>query len=413
MVDISGVAFAGQLPSPTGRDWASWRGPFGNHTTDERDWNPRALEGGATICWQVNIGRGHGAVSVRGNRVYAFGNQKNEISGRLTDCDVVTCLDAATGREIWRYAYASHPGNSPGPRATPFVDANCVYTHSRHGRVHCLEMDTGRVIWSTDLKDFGYKEPRFGFCSSPVIHDNILLLCVGGSGIALDKRTGRKIWSGDTRMADCQSSPILFEREGQTVSVLMNREAMNIVDVQTGQVRLSFPWGFSRNDASVIQNMLLLSNTQDGAVLLDISSDPPKPVWRREHIFGSLQGFVIFKRWAFGFGRREKRSYLQFGGPFQCVNIDQGKVEWEHDLGFWGSMILAYDKLIIITGDGRLIVAEPSSQGFQEISSAPIYHINSRDLQGPHNCCWTMPVLSHGRVYVRAIDGNLTCVDMR
>jgi hypothetical protein len=122
---------------------------------------------------------------------------------------------------------------------------------------------------------------------------------------------------------------------------------------------------------------------------------------------------VIYKRWAFGFGCSKKRSYLQFGGPFQCVNIDRGTIEWEHDLGLWGSMILAHDKLIIITGDGRLIVAEPSSQGFEEVSSATIYPINSRELQGPRNCCWTMPVLSYGHIYVRTINGDLMCVDMR
>jgi outer membrane protein assembly factor BamB len=395
------------------RDWTSWRGPFGNRTTDEQGWNPQALARGTNIRWQTNIGKGHGAVSVRGNRVYTFGNKESEINGKSSDCDIVTCLNSRTGKEIWQYTYVSRPGNWPGPRSTPAINANRVYTHSRHGQVTCLDAQTGQMVWTLDLRDLGYQQPRWGFCSSPVICENKLLLCAGGSGIALDKHTGRKIWSGDTRKADCQSSPILIEQDGQTRVVLMNREDMNIVDLQNGQTLKSFPWGFSRNDPSIVDNRVLLSNTQDGTTLLDISTDPPQPLWQRDNIFGSLQGFVIYQKWAFGFSRSKQRSSLQFGGPLQCIDVERGTIVWEQDLGLWGSMILANDKLIVITGDGRLIVAEASPHGFKTISSAQVYPIDPRELKGPRNCFWSMPVLSHGHIYVRNIRGDVLCVDMR
>lgn len=399
--------------SLTGRDWPAWRGPFGNRTTDERRWNPQALEGGAKIRWRINVGKGHGALSVKNGRVYAFGNQEIKTENGAKDSDVVTCLEARTGSIIWHYATPSRPGNSPGPRATPTVDGDRVYTHNRHGLIHCLSADSGKIIWSTDLQTLGYREPRFGFCSSPILHENLLLICVGGSGIALDKHSGKEIWSGDKHTVDCQSSPVLFQQNGQTVTALTNREHLIIANVQTGRVLQTYPWGFARNDPSVFDHRVILSNTQEGITLLDVSVNPPKPLWQRDDLYGSLQGFVIYKKRAFGFGRGSQRSKLQFGGPLQCIDLSNGSLAWQRDLGLWGSMILIHDKLMILTGDGRLIVARASGQAFQEISSASIFPIGERDLQGPHNACWTMPVFSHGHAYLRTIRGELACVDMR
>ena len=119
-------------------DWHTWRGPAGNGISPETGISGFDLP----PVWSAELGEGYSAVSVKDGRLYTMGHADGT--------DTVFCLDALTGKEIWTHSYPCEKGQYEGPRATPVVDGDSVYTVSREGQVFCLDAESGKVNWSTE-----------------------------------------------------------------------------------------------------------------------------------------------------------------------------------------------------------------------------------------------------------------------
>jgi outer membrane protein assembly factor BamB len=176
-------------------EWLHYRGPTQNGVSAEK--LPATLPGELKTLWKASLGTGTSAVTVSDGRVYTMGN--------VSDKDVVYCLDAKSGKEVWRHSYPLDLDKrmfEGGPAATPTVSGKHVYTVSHQGDVWCLDAATGKKVWNKHFqKDFGGKRPQWGFAGSPTVEGNLVLLDVGGPGastVALDKATGNVVWkSGD------------------------------------------------------------------------------------------------------------------------------------------------------------------------------------------------------------------------
>jgi outer membrane protein assembly factor BamB len=145
-----------------------------------------------------------------------------------------------------------------------------------------------------------------------------------------------------------------------------------------------------------------------GSALLDFASGNPQVVWENGHLAGVFQTGVLIDGHVYSFGRERRRQ------PLQCVELVSGELKWSQELGEWGSLIAADNKLIIVTGDGRLVVAKANPEGYSEIVSAKVFDmkdLHSYPRREP-NACWTAPVLANGRVYARNTYGDLVCVDL-
>src|SRR5439155_24448445 len=131
------------------------------------------------------------------------------------------CLDARTGREIWRHTYDSPLGPQyyeGGPGSTPTVDGDRVFTISKWGDVFCLDAARGTMIWQRDLRHDGIKTNRWGFAGSPLIWHDLVILNAGSAGTALDRNTGRLVWCNGTN-ATGYASPTLLVRTPSTASL--------------------------------------------------------------------------------------------------------------------------------------------------------------------------------------------------
>jgi len=106
-------------------DSLKWRGQESNSTYSMENWSPSVLNGKPPILWQKDVGEGYSSVTVEGDKVYTCGNTKNQ--------DIIYCLDANTGMEIWHYAYDCNPGIYKGPYATPVIDGDYLYMISKKG----------------------------------------------------------------------------------------------------------------------------------------------------------------------------------------------------------------------------------------------------------------------------------------
>ena len=179
-------------------DWPQWRGPYRDGISRETGILKKWPDGGPKVLWRVSLGEGFSGISVADGRVYTmFSDAEDEF---------VVCLDAANGEEIWRFRtdktfYEYEGGN--GPRATPTIDGEFLFTVSAQGKFYALHSVNGVKVWSYDLiKDFSGYMPRWGFSSSPLVEGNQLFVEVGGVNgkfiVAFDKKNGDVLWSSHT-----------------------------------------------------------------------------------------------------------------------------------------------------------------------------------------------------------------------
>ncbi len=383
-------------------DWLNWRGPSENGISSETAWNPKAISNSSAIAWKVNVGVGHSAVVVKGDRLYTSGTRKSS--------EVVLCLSAGTGAEIWVHSYPGVNRDFPGPAATPALDGSFVYTISRGGLIHCLNAADGKVVWSKDLISASLaKTPEWGFSSSPVIAGELLILNAGKSGLALNKKTGAVVWASDP-LAGALTTPVLFSQGGQQLATFVAGGALWAVAVKTGKVAWSHPW-HSDSDPIVVGSRLYLTGAGrgKGSTLLELASGQPEQVWKTRNVADLFQTGVVIDGHAYGFGKFRGKDRLA------CVEVASGELKWNQDLGEWGALTAAAGKLIIIDGDGDLVIAEANPAAFKVIASAKVMTMKGW-LDYPKdrvNACWTAPVLANGRIYARNSHGDLVCLDVR
>jgi outer membrane protein assembly factor BamB len=379
-------------------DWPRWRGVHGTGISDEKDWDPLTLAEGARILWQTNVGNGYSAVSVQGRRAYTMGN--------TDDMDVVFCLDAVTGREIWRFAYACAVRNYPGSFATPVLDDGRVYTISRNGDVHCLDAGTGKKIWSVQIVDqLGAIRPKYGFSGSPVVEGRYLVLNACRHGIALDKQSGAPLWVSEPYKAGYATPVVYQDGERRCVAVFSHRRLYG-VDLATGKALWHFPWEFPDGadsaDPVVVGRRVFISTAyRNGATMIDFTDNQPRQCWFDKDIqneFGSSiykDGYLYVPTG----DTRHRTAYLK------CIDFETGDEKWCLDTGHC-SIIHVDGKFIVLNQWGKLSIMEASEKGHRILSSSVVVETSGRVR------CWTAPVLANGRIYVRTNTGDLVCVDV-
>ena len=408
------VVFALMVPV-IAADWPNWRGPNRNGISEETNWSPKALSGSPNILWETNLGRGHSAFSIKGNLVYTMGQKEVKTATDSLFTDIIYCINAKTGKKVWRYAYSSTRRRWPGPGATPVIDGSVVYVLSRDGALFCFNATNGRVIWKRDLIKDNLTQmpgPGWGFCGSPVIENKLLIMNAGKSGLALNKKTGKVVWKSEPESGGT-ATPVIFNSGDKRIAAIASSNTLYAVDVKTGEVQWDHRWSADA-DPSIINNQILLigGHRGRGSKLLAIKKGKPKIVWETRNARHSFPTPVILNGYAYGFGWVNRKQ------PLQCIDVKTGEVKWSKTiskLGDYGSLIAANGKLIILNSDGELIIAEASPKAYKVISSAKLFRLKTFGSypEGDPNCCWTAPILSNGKIYARTTYGALVCVDMK
>jgi hypothetical protein len=393
---------AGPFGHVSAADWPHWRGPRYDGISRETDWRSDGLK----VLWRQDVQTGFSSVAVCGGRVYTMGNSG---SAANTDpnrqADTVFCLDADTGRILWRHVYAcpllpkQHEG---GPGATPAVDAGRVYTFSKVGDVYCLDAATGDVLWSHNVvRDFSAVPPGWGFAGSPVVWNDRVILSAGESGLALDKATGKLIWQSGT--APCgYSTAVPFRTDGRDMIALLNATALVGLAAETGDVRWRIDWptkdGFNMADPIIAGEtavtIFVSSGYRQGCARISTTHDSAEIVWKNQAMRNHLATCVLLDGFLYGM------DYFTLA----CVDYATGEVKWTHRGLGQGSLTASTDGRLIILGEkGQLIIARANAAAFHPLS----------EIQAVTGRCWTVPVLSNGRIYIRNAVGYLVCLDAR
>ena len=421
-----------------GDDWPSFLGRGRDSKSSETgiltDWRDDRLK----TVWQRELGEGYGIGSCAAGRWFQF--------DRIDDRERLVCLDARTGRQQWKLEYPVEYedlyGFDGGPRSSPIVDENRVYSFGVSGWLHCLDVETGDVIWKLDTsKKFGVIQNFFGVGSTPVIDGDLLITMIGGSPdgaakklgrrldraepngsgiVAFDKRTGEVRYQIIDDLAS-YSSPIVRTIDDRKWCFAFCRTSLFGFDPQTGEVDFQFRWRARKlesvNAATPVvagDRVFITESYGPGAALLRVKPGGYDVIWREDR----QRDKSIESHWmtpieqdGFVYGCSGQHSST---AELRCIELESGKVRWSVPGLGRTSITLVDGHLIVLGENGRLLLVKAQPDKYElvtEYGPAPAdggKRASSSLLKYP---CWAAPVVSQGLLYVQGKQ-KLVCFEL-
>jgi outer membrane protein assembly factor BamB len=375
-------------------DWPQWRGP--NRDAVAVGFNaPATWPKQLTKKWTTPVGNGVATPALAGGKLYTFTWQNGK--------EIIRCLDADTGKELWKDQYAAQPASGPAKgfpaaRSSPAVAGGKVVTLGVQGALSCLDAGTGKVIWRKD--DTG-RTPGFATSSSPVLLDGLCVVQVGGDRggavVAFDLDTGKEKWRRPTDGTKF-ASPTPLTLDGLRAVVVETAGTVSAVGLDDGKLLWETSFSSRYNASSpVVDGQTVLfggSNTPTRAVKVEKQGDKltAKDLWTNRDTTVIYNTPVVRDGLVFGISER---------GELFCLDESTGKVLWSERLGGgggrgggYGSVVSAGPVLFALTPAGQLVVFEPGREEFKEVAR---YRVAD---QGTY----AYPVVAGNRVYIKDTD---------
>jgi outer membrane protein assembly factor BamB len=420
-------------------DWPHWMGPKHDGVWREQGILDRFPAKGPKVVWRKPLGVGYSGPSVVGDRAYVMdrqrpgdGEKKNPVYKLGPGKERVLCLSAKDGALIWKHEYDCpyvKLGYPSGPRTTPLVEGDRVYTLGAMGHLFCLGASDGKVIWAKNfVKDYNAPLPVWGWAGHPVIDGDRLICTVGGDKqavVAFDKRTGKELWKALTDEEICYAPLVLCEAGGRKQVIVWMSESVSGLDPETGKVFWSVPHpadGMPQRPAVNIAtprlagSVVYVSNFYHGALALKLSADKPSAevLWRgkglpKPNTVNTVMSTLVV---------RDGHLYSVCGfGEFRCLEAKTGKQVWETYALFGGEKTLfgtAFfveqgDRYFIFTDLGDLIIGRLTPKEFQEIDRTKLLR-PTQETRG-RTVVWCHPAFAQRCVWARN-DEEIVCVSL-
>ena len=341
--------------------------------------------------WRHSLGAGWSGFVVADRRVFTQEQRGEE------ECAV--CYDRQTGTELWVHRDAAHyknAGAGDGPRATPTVDGDRIFSLGATGILNCLDCATGMRHWTIDiLTDNEAHSPGHGTVGSPLVHNDLVIVCAGGtrnaSLVAYDKASGKRVWrAGNEPAGYC--SPSFVQLLGVPQVLIINTRVLNAHHPQTGEILWSFPW---RNDQEtncsqpfpVGANELFISaDYGTGCAVLEVTQADDgkwsaKPRWSNRFLQTKFCSAVVHAGYAYSFNDE----------IIECVSVADGRRQWKRGRYGHGQLLLADDLLVIQAEDGRVALVEATPEEHRELAA----------FQALDGKTWNNPALAGRHLFVR------------
>jgi outer membrane protein assembly factor BamB len=461
------------VPSPladnaTCSDWPAFLGPSNDASSPEQPLQKTFPEGGPRLLWRVNTGEGYTSPAIVGDRLLLF----HALDGRET----IECLHPETGRRYWSFdypiQYQDRYGFGNGPRGSPTVADGVVVTLGVTSMLHGLDLATGKLLWSRDLRaEYHVPQDFFGHGSSPLIANGRVFVQVGGktepfdgfedrrerarklatrgvSVAAFDLKTGAVLWQAEDEWGASYASPVLTELHGKTkLLVFAGGESdpptggLLCLDPASGKVHHRFPWRADDYISATASNPVVIPGKNRvflttcypkgrplGGVMVEFdASFQAREIWRSTKIGVHWMTPIHHEGHLYAIdGERENNS------RFVCVDAETGTevwsrtLEWE-DNAFAPSArrsrpmrLSALRSSLLRCGDDFLCLGEVGSLHWLKLSPAGLEeHARAQLFYALHT--WSLPAISRGLLYVRqqapSLDGGsgpaLLCYDLR
>lgn len=400
------LAFVAPLTlSSHAHDWPRFLGPTANGTYAGKDvrkdkWAP---DGPGTV-WKIKVGEGYSSPVISGERLVLF--------QRIGQNEVIQCLDANSGKQLWTSQYSTKyrdsMGHHSGPRATPAIHGNLVVTYGAEGTLSARQLNSGKEVWSVNTRKLYSNDTGFfGIATSPLIDSDTVIVNVGGPNgagiIGFGLSNGKERWR-TSQAAASYSSPTAATINDKRYGFILTREGLTALNPGSGKVYFDVPWRPSY-DASVsaavplvIEDHVFLSVSYGtGATLLQVNEVKPRSVWAGDDILSNHYATSVHHDgYLYGFDGRQER-----GCNLRCVELKTGKVIWSKDRFGSGTLINANGTLLILTERGELVQAPATPKGFTIFNRAQVLGFQAR----------AHAALANGRFYARDAS-NLICINL-
>ncbi len=386
---------AGLIAMVSAQDWPQWRGPNRDGVVASFR-EPAAWPGKLVRRWQVDVGTGYATPLLVGDRIYMFTRQGDE--------EVMTAIDAASSKTIWRAGYpapfAMNPStkrHGPGPKSTPTFANGRLFTLGMGGIVTAFDAQTGKQIWQ---KPGSSSQPQFHTAMSPAVDGNLVIVHVGGPGdtalTAFDVATGavRWTWNGDS---PAYGSPLVADLGGTRQVVTFTHGHFVGVSLATGQLLWRRPYTTPSNTTSqtpiFYKDMVIETGRANGITAFRAvrrgEEWTTENVWHTDDVSVHMSDAIAIDNTLFGL------SHLNSGQYF-ALDLDTGKVLWrtEGRQAEHAALSRAGQTIFSLQNDGTLVVVRHNRTAFEPVAR---YEVASSET-------WPQPAISGNRVFVKDIS---------
>ncbi len=377
------------------QDWPQWRGPNRDGAVASFR-GPAAWPGKLVRRWQVEVGTGYATPLLVGDRLFMFTRQGDE--------EVMTALDAASSKEIWRSSYAApfamNPAtkrHGPGPKSTPAFANGRLFTLGMSGIVTAFDAQTGRRVWQ---KPAPSSHPAFHTAMSPIVDGNLVIVHVGGPGdgalTAFDVATGavRWAWNGD---APAYGSPVVADLGGTRQVVTFTHENFVGVSVAAGQLLWRRPYTTPSTTTAqtpiFYKDTVIESGRANGITAFRAvrrgDQWTTENVWHTDDVSVHMSDAIAIDNTLFGL------SHLNSGQYF-ALHLDTGKVLWKSEprQAEHAALARAGQTIFSLQNDGMLVVVRVSRTAFEPLAR---YEVATSET-------WPQPAISGNRVFVKDVS---------
>lgn len=390
-VALTGILVISMTTSAFSQDWPQWRGPNrdGKVTGFEA---PKLWPAELDVKWKVTVGLGDASPVIAGGKLYSF--------GRVGGDEVTMCLDASSGKEIWQNKYPaiaiSGPASSqhPGPRSTPAVGDGKIVTLGVGGVLSCLDASTGKLVWRNE--EYTKELPMFFTGLSPMIMNGMCIVHLGGKDkgqiIAFDLKTGAQKWLCESD-GPSYSSLAMMTVGGKKQIVDLTAQNLVGVDPENGkmlwQIAAPSENRFYNAASPVIDGQtVILTGQGQGTRAIQIEKQGnefvAKEVWKNAEL-GTKWNTPVLKD-GFIYGLSDARKLF-------CMNAKTGATVWvdtkmQND---FGEIVDAGSLLVALPQTSNLVIFKPDEKAYTEVaiikvSETPIY---------------AFPVLSGNKIFIK------------
>lgn len=376
------------------QDWPQWRGP--NRDAKAMGFSaPKAWPEKLNQKWKVTVGDGVATPALVGDKLFVFTRQDKD--------EIIRCLEASTGKEIWKdqneVQGATGPAQRfPGPRSSPTVADGRVITLGVRGLLNCYDSVSGRKLWTKD--DFKGTLPQFFTSCSPIVADGMVVVQLGGerSGaiVAYDLASGAEKWKW-TSDGTAYSSPVVLSLGGNKILIAETAKSIVALTLADGKLLWQTPFvaeqrGYNAATPIVAGQTVLYTGSRRGtrAVALEKDGDKitVKELWSNKDNGVQFNTPVVKDRLVFGISERDALFclYLKDGVAAWAIPIKGGRG--------YGSVVDVGEVLLALTPPGDLIVFAPTDKEFRKLAT---YKVGESET-------YAYPVVAGNRIFVKDKD---------
>lgn len=384
-----------------GDDWTDFRGPGRDGRYEgppiRSDWQSSGLP----RLWRQPVGLGYASFVVAEGRAFTIEQRRQQ--------EVVAAYAVDTGRELWTHGWDAEFTETlggDGPRATPTYHEGRLYALGATGELHCLDARTGALLWRHNiLQENGATNLEWGMAGAPLIVDDKVIVLPGGPKgraiVAYNRLTGELVWGAlDDQLA--YASPMLATLGGIRQILAVGAKRIVGVTVEEGRLLWEYPWS-TFNGINVAQPLLvgndrffISASYGHGAAMVEVTRAgdglAARTIWENTRMKNKFTSSVLRQGYIYGLDE----------AILACMDAGTGELKWKGGRYGYGQVLLAGNRLVVLTEDGDLVLVNATPDRHEELARFSAIEGKS----------WNHPVIAGGRLFVRNVR-EMAAFDIR